>query len=181
MRCALFAAAMVHPYTPYCPTFHYRGRYSYLLTFVTFERIEVFTDSARVDLAQSNILRAAIEQRFEIIVHCFMPDHAHLIVERLADDSDLKRFVKLAKQYSGYYDASVYGGAKLWQHGKNDHIIRDQVDLLDRVRYVVNNPVAAGLVTRPEDYLFLGSQRWTVAEMISRLKAGAIYPRAGAI
>jgi putative transposase len=169
-----FTAAVAHPYTPYCPTFHYTGRYSYLLTFVTFERTQAFTDPIRVGIARPNILRAAIEQRFEIVVYCFMPDHAHLIVEGLADDSDLKKFVKLAKQYSGYYYARACGGRRLWQHGKNDRIIRDRVDLLDRLRYVVNNPVAAGLVARPEDYPFLGSQRWTVEEMISRLKAGAI-------
>jgi putative transposase len=165
---------MAHPYTPYCPTFTYVGRHSYLLTFVTFDRFKAFTHPAGVDIARSNILRAAAEQRFEVIVHCFMPDHAHLIVEGEEDSSDLKRFVKLAKQYSGYCYPRAFGGRKLWQHGKHDHIIRDRVDLLDRLRYVVYNPVVAGLVTRPEDYPFLGSERWTVEEMISRLKAGAI-------
>jgi putative transposase len=157
---------MVHPYTPYCPAFHYRGRYTYLLTFVTYERIAAFTKSDVVDLVRAQLLRAAAEEEFEVIVYCFMPDHVHLVVEGMADDSELKAFVKRAKQYSGYGYARRRG--RLWQHGSNDHIVRDHVDLRDRIRYVVNNPVAAGLVRAPEDYPFLGSQRWSLAELIDR-------------
>jgi REP-associated tyrosine transposase len=156
---------MAHPYTPYCPTFSYLGRYAYLLTFVTYGRSPVFQDPAAVAIVLSQILRATHEKHFEDIVHCFMPDHVHLVVEGLEDGSDLKAFAAAAKQYSGYNYAQARR-AKLWQKGKNDRIIRDAVDLRDRVRYVVNNPVAAGLVTRPQDFPFLGSQRWTIDELI---------------
>ena len=166
----------MHPYTPYCGSFSYRGRYTYLLTWVTHERASHFVDAAVVQLALDNILRAAREKQFELMVHMFMPDHLHLIAAGLSDDAELKPFVKLAKQYSGYYYAQAGHRSKLWQHGGNDHIIRDDVDLMDRMRYVVNNPVVAGLVEKPEDYPFLGSQRWSVEELVGRisgLKAGA--------
>jgi putative transposase len=156
---------MAHPYTPYCPTFSYVGRYRYALTFVTFDRIRAFCATPDVNLVVAQVLRAAAEQQFEVVVYCAMPDHLHLVVEGLTETSDLKRFVKLAKQYSGFYFARANGRAKLWQHGLNDHIVRNDVDFLDRVRYVVNNPVVAGLVSRPQDYPFLGSQRWTPEEL----------------
>ncbi len=158
---------MAHPYTPYCPTFNYVGRHRYALTFVTFDRNKAFNEPARVNLVLAQILRAAADKQFEIVVYCAMPDHLHMVVEGLSETSDLKGFAKLAKQYSGFYYARAYARAKLWQHGANDHIVRDDVDLLDRVRYVVNNPVAAGLVARPEDYPFLGSQRWSMQELIA--------------
>lgn len=161
---------MVHPYTPYCGSFSYRGRHKYLLTCVTHERASLFVDAPVVQLALENILRAAHEKQFELIVYMFMPDHLHLIAGGSSDDADLKGFVKLAKQYSGYYHARARERQKLWQHGSNDHIIRDDVDLLDRMRYVVNNPVAAGLVEKPEDYPFLGSQRWSVEELVARCR-----------
>ena len=157
---------MVHPYTPYCPTFGYVGRYSYLLTFVTAERQPLFKGEGDVALVRDQIVRAASVKRFEILLYCFMPDHVHLIVAGRCDDADLKAFAKLAKQYAGFYYARARSGRRLWQHGSNDHIIRDKVDLLDRFRYVVNNPVAAGLVKRPEDYPFLGSRRWSVEEIV---------------
>jgi putative transposase len=163
---------MAHPYTPYCPTFSYVGKHRYFLTFVTYQRIEAFAAAVVVALVWEQILRAAREKHFEIIAYCFMPDHVHLVVEGVADDSDLKAFVKLAKQYAAYNYARPRRGAKLWQKGSNDHIIRDDVDLLERVRYVVNNPVAAKLVKRPEHYPFLGSQRIPREELIEWSKPG---------
>ena len=164
---------MGHPYRPYCASFSYRGRHRYLLTWVTCGRATLFDEAPVVRLVLDNILRAAHEKQFDLVVSCFMPDHLHLIVEGLNDDANLKTFVKLAKQYAGYYYARSHDCAKLWQHGGHDHIIRDDVDLLDRIRYVVNNPVAAGLVERPEDYPFLGSQRWSVEELIARCRSPA--------
>jgi len=111
-------------------------------------------------------LRACAEKQFEVLAYCFMPDHVHLVVEGMSDQSNLKLFVKLAKQYSGYYYRRTHPNRTLWQHGSNDHIVRDDVDLLERTRYVVNNPVAAKLVERPEDYPYLGSQRWTQKELL---------------
>ena len=164
----------MHPYTRFCATFDYVGCYSYFLTLVTFERQSLFVEAPVVDLVRGQVWRAAGEKRFEILVSCFMPDHLHLVVRGLADDSDLKAFVKLAKQYGGFYYARAYNGRKLWQHGINDRIVRDDVELLDRVRYVVNNPVASGLVDRPENYRFLSSQRWLTPELVERCRTGSL-------
>jgi len=125
-----------------------------------------FTDAAVVALVLAQILRAATGKQFEVIAYCFMHDHVHLVVEGVSDASDLKAFAKLAKQYSGYYYARAHGGGKLWQRYGHDRIVRDEADLRDRVRYVVNNPVAAGLVDKAEDYPFLGSQRWSLDELL---------------
>ena len=112
---------MVHPYTPYCPTFSYVGRYAYFLTFVTFERIVVFARSADVELVWAQFVRAAREQQFEVIVCGFMPDHAHLVVEGATPRSDLKRFVKAAKQYSGFYYARAWRSASLAEGIQRPH------------------------------------------------------------
>jgi REP element-mobilizing transposase RayT len=161
---------VAHPYTPYCQSFSYIGRYWYALTVITFGRLKAFTAHQSVKLVRSQFERAADEKKFEILVDCYMPDHLHMVVGGLADDSDFKAFVKLAKQYSGYCYAQMHGREKLWHKGAYDHIIRDDVDLLDRIRYIVNNPVAAGLVARAEDYPFLGSQRWKLSELIAWCK-----------
>lgn len=125
---------MVHPYTPYCGTFSYVGKHRYLLTLVTFQRNTAFVERDIVCLAWEQMLRACAEKQFEVLAYCFMPDHAHLIAEGMSDQSDLKAFVKLAKQYSGYYYRRAHPKRTLWQHGGNDHIIRDDVDLLERLR-----------------------------------------------
>ena len=93
---------MSHPYPPRWAAFDYRGRHFYALTFVTHARGEVFVVPDAVESVWRQILRAANETDLSVTVYCFMPDHLHLIVHGERDDSDCKRFIKAAKQYSGY-------------------------------------------------------------------------------
>ena len=94
---------MAHPYPPRLADFSYVGRYSYSLEFTTHARREIFVEESVFRLVLQQILRAGAEEGFSLIAYCFMPDHIHLIVEGLANDSDCKAFIKAAKQYSGYY------------------------------------------------------------------------------
>ena len=157
---------MAHPYPHHCPSFDYRGRYRYSLTFPTYERRHAFVDARSVSLVWRQLLRAATEKGFEVIAYCFMPDHLHLVIEGLADDADCKGFVKSAKQYAGYYYARANGGARLWQRYGHDRIIRDDAEFVDIVRHIVANPVQGRLAAEPRQYPFLGSQRWTIDELL---------------
>jgi putative transposase len=94
-----------------------------------------------------------------------MPDHGHFLIEGVKENSDFKRFCKLAKQRSGGVPAHRHGGP-LWQEGYYDRILREGDDALAVARYLLNNPVRAGLVAAPAEYPYLGSDRWTVAELI---------------
>jgi REP element-mobilizing transposase RayT len=49
------------------------------------------------------ILRAGDDERFAVIAYCFMPDHLHLLVDARSDSSDCLRFIKRAKQFSGFF------------------------------------------------------------------------------
>ena len=64
--------------------------------------------------------------------------------------------MKRAKQYSGYYYSQRYR-ARLWQRYVYEHVVRDDETVDDVVRYIVENPVRAGLVERVADYRFVGS------------------------
>ena len=44
-----------------------------------------------------------------------------------------------------------------WQQGFHDRIIRNPAEYAETIRYVVNNPVRAGLVESLEDYPFTGA------------------------
>ena len=141
---------------------------------VTLDRVAVFRDAADVELTLVQFLRAAREKGLEIVAYCFMPDHVHMIVCGVNDDLDFKAFVKLARQFSGYCYRRRHARRRLWQHGSNDHIVRDAVDLLDRLRYLVNNPVAAGLVERAVDDPYLGSERWSREQLVERCAKGIL-------
>ena len=95
-----------------------------------------------------------------------MPDHVHLLVEGLAVASDLRRFVRIGKQRSAYQYSRASGG-RLWQEGYHDRVLRRDDDLRVAARYVLENPVRAGLVAAIEDYKYSGSDTWTIAEILS--------------
>lgn len=97
-----------------------------------------------------------------------MPDHLHLLVEGLNDESDLRRLIKLAKQRSGAVYSADHGTG-LWQEGYYERVVRKPDDVMSIARYILENPVRAGLARRAQDYPFLGSDRWTIEQLIDSL------------
>jgi putative transposase len=112
-------------------------------------------------------LRAAREKRFEITAYCFMPDHVHLLVSGLTDDSDCRAFIRAMKQYTGYYFRKATGRA-LWQRYGYEHVLRSDLERATTIRYILDNPLRAGLAKRLEDYPFLGSERYTLEELVAQ-------------
>jgi putative transposase len=149
-------------------TFDYLGFHRYSLTFCTNQRRKLFTTRDVVDLVLAQISRAATENQFAVIAYCFMPDHVHLLVEGLAEASDCKRFIARAKQYSGFYYPKQHGGV-LWQRYGFEHVLRDDEITWVVARYILENPVRAGLVQRVEDYPFVGSLLYELKDLLDGL------------
>jgi REP element-mobilizing transposase RayT len=95
-----------------------------------------------------------------------MPDHLHLLVDT-EDDANLIGFVKRFKQTTGWWFRNRYlagslkaSPASLWHKSYYDHVLRSEEGLPQVAKYIVGNPVRAGLVESPEDYPFSGSLVW---------------------
>lgn len=153
------------PYPHHLEGFFYIGPHRYSLTFCTHDRQEHFTKAEHVELVSTHILRAAAEMGFAVIAYCFMPDHVHLVVEGLTETADLKRFVHRAKQFSGYHFSKLKK-ARLWQRYSYERVLRDDEGTQNVVRYVLENPVRAGLVKHPREYPFLGSSIYSVNDLL---------------
>ena len=95
-----------------------------------------------------------------------MPDHLHLLIEGTSDDSDGKRFIKTFKQYSGYYYSQEWHDV-LWQRYGFEHVLRDDEVSLEVVRYILGNPVRAGLADTVEDYPFVGSLVYELKDLVN--------------
>jgi putative transposase len=147
---------MSHRHTPRLSSFDYRGSYRYSLTMCTYMRRPYVTSSINVERALLQISRSADRQRFEILAYCFMPDHLHMLVGGETSASDARRFIDLAKQLSGYAHRQATGD-RLWQRSSWDRILRSQDDTTTVIRYLLLNPVRAGLVERPLDHPGSGS------------------------
>ena len=100
-----------------------------------------------------------------------MPDHAHLLVEGLTERSDFRRFAKMVKQQSGAAFA-LTSDEPLWQKGYYEHVLREEDDAKEIARYIVANPVRAGLVKSPDLYPYSGSDKWPIRELMDWVTTG---------
>jgi putative transposase len=157
---------MTYPYPPHLSDFPYVGRCSYALEFTTFDRRELFKDPETVRLTLEQFLRAGRENGFALAAYCFMPDHVHLVVDGRQDDADCKAYIKALKQYSNYYFKQARRETLLQRYGY-ERVIRTDVERALTIAYVVANPVVAGLVARAADYPFLGSEIYSIEDLLA--------------
>ena len=153
---------------PHLKTFDYVGLYRYFLTFCTHERKKHFVNQPHVDVAQVQILRAAKDEGFAVIAYCFMPDHVHLLVEACSDSSDCLRFIKRAKQVSGFHFSKQFG-KRLWQRYGYEHTLRNDDATLVVARYIIENPVRARLAENAAEYPFSGSKTHSLSEILAAI------------
>lgn len=148
--------------------FSYVGIQRYFLTICTFARIPHFTSAEVVQPVVDEFLQTANDGGMAVVAYFVMPDHAHLLVDGDREDADLERFVKLAKQKTGYWFKREHQAA-LWQEGYYDRVLRDDESTESVVYYIIANPLRKGLVTDITDYPFWGSGRWTREELLASL------------
>lgn len=81
-----------------------------------------------------------------------MPDHWHGLV-RLGEDVELGTLMRSAKGGSARATNMARGrSGTIWEPGFWDRAIRREEDLMEAARYIIRNPVRAGLARRPAEY-----------------------------
>ena len=129
-----------------------RGRVSipgqyYHVTCATVNRVPVF-----VDWSTGNaVVHALHAGDAHTLAYCLMPDHLHWLLE--LKQQPLALVVGQMKgRSSRAYCARLASNGHLWQRGYYDHAIRTDENLLNVARYIIANPLRAGLVSRIGDY-----------------------------
>ncbi|MDT4860797.1 Transposase IS200 like protein [compost metagenome] len=109
-------------------------------------------DCARIVVAE---LRRLHEQKLvDSLAWVLMPDHLHWLIQ-LRGPFGLSTVIKVLKgRSSRQLGLRMDTGGSVWQSGFHDHALRREEDLLKVARYLVANPLRAGLVERIGDYPF---------------------------
>jgi len=100
------------------------------------------------------VIKGLIETAPQAETICFvvMPDHVHWLL-RLKDGGDLSGVVRKAKSLASQGIRPVAGQEAFgWQSGFFDRALRRDEDLTAVARYIVANPVRAGLVKSVSAY-----------------------------
>ena len=144
----------------------YVGLQRYAVTFCTAFRKPIFDNHTVGKDTASQFLQAARDLQFDLVAYCLMPDHVHLLASSQSEAGDLIPFVKHLKQITGYrYRQST--GQKLWQPGYHDRILRDEEATLTVARYILENPVRAGLAKALGEWPLAGSSVYTWPELLT--------------
>ena len=132
------------------------GRFSefnrpYLITTVTHERIPLFSDFDIARLLIGQLRISCNEFAIESLAWVVMPDHLHWLF--VLNKYSISEVVGRFKGKSAYRINKVRGLREtLWQRGCHDHAITKEEDIEHVARYIISNPLRAGLVEKIGDY-----------------------------
>ena len=107
---------------------------------------EVFTDLVK---------KTSEEKNNRLYAYCVMPDHIHILVESSGDCS-ITEYIRLVKGRFSAHCRKARWDIRL-QRSFYDHLLRKEEDIEEVSKYIIGNPVRAGIEYSYGNYPFAGS------------------------
>lgn len=150
---------------------------AYYLTSVTNKRLPVFQKAKMKDLVANAIDEARKSANLLLFAYAIMPDHFHLLLGTNRKPSETLRYVNGITSRRVIDDLKKHGYQSsldklrhaeetdrylysLWDHHPNLKLITDEDVFMQKVNYIHENPVRAGLVAQLEDYRWSSVRCW---------------------
>ncbi|MDP2762369.1 MAG: transposase [Sideroxyarcus sp.] len=118
----------------------------YLITIVTESRAGIFSRHEAASTAARCLCEEAIVRHADTLAFVVMPDPIHWLMQ-LKESVSLSEIVRRYKAR-----VSVLLGRRIWQHSFHDHALRAEEDIIGAARYLVANPLRAGLCEEIGNY-----------------------------
>ena len=128
--------------------FH-ESRQSHFVTFSCYHRRALFTSPTAKHTFELALERVRSKFGLNVYGYVVMPEHIHLLVSE-SEHSTLADAIKSLKQ--GVSRRLIGDAEHFWQKRYYDFNIRDEVQLVEKLRYIHRNPVKRGLCERSEDW-----------------------------
>ncbi len=115
------------------------------------ERREIFRDDIDRTIYLERLGECRNRLRFRVLAYCLMDNHVHLALGRGPDP--LSRFMlTLQSFYAQKFNSRHRRVGHLFQGRYKSFLVQEERYLLALLRYIHLNPVAAGVVARPEAF-----------------------------
>jgi REP element-mobilizing transposase RayT len=159
-----------------------RDNPAFFLTSVCHERLQVF----RTDKVKDIVAKAFDEARSSAALlnfaYVIMPDQTHVLTDNTRTMADVLRFINgiSARRVIDYLKSNGFHSSlaqlrikergdrhkySLYEHHPNALRITGETAFMQKVNYIHMNPVRAGLVSHPDDYLYSSSRQWNARPM----------------
>ena len=149
----------------------------YYLTSVAKDRLPIFQTDKIKQLTCNALDEARKSANILIFAYVIMPDHTHLITDGTKEISEVLRYTNgiTAKRVIDYLKENNFTSSllklrqetksrnykhSLFEHHPNAFTINNEATFMQKVNYIHQNPVRAGLVERAEDYKFSSARIW---------------------
>jgi putative transposase len=91
---------------------------------------------------------------FKVFGYCLMPNHIHLILDP-KQPVELARIMQgITQTYTAWFNKKYKKAGHLWQGRFKSMVIQKDKYFIECVYYIEANPVRAGLVSSPIDYIW---------------------------
>jgi putative transposase len=116
-------------------------------------RARTFFSDADYALYRDLLAEHSAKANVEVWAWVLMPNHVHLILTPSDEDGLRRALAPTHRRYAGHVHRREGRSGHFWQ-GRFGCVAMDETHLESAVRYVALNPVRAGLVARPTDWLW---------------------------
>jgi REP element-mobilizing transposase RayT len=118
----------------------------YSVTLVTYQRQNIFHDFQSARFLIQTLRQSDLELYSETIGFVVMPNHLHWMF-KLTASKELGDLLMMVKgRSSRKINILRHSNKPVWQKNYYDHCLRHDEDLIKNMRYIVANPLRAGLV-----------------------------------
>ncbi len=114
----------------------------------------------------------------EVWAYCLMDNHVHLVLVPKTHEGLAKAVAETNRRFTCQINSRYGWRGYLWQ-GRFISFVMDDLYLVRTMRYVENNPVRAGMVEKPWDYLWSSARYHVMAIEDSLLSVCPIAPIVG--
>lgn len=126
----------------------------YIITTVVHRRQPVFSRFSVARAAVRGFTRADLLTDTRLLAWVLMPDHVHWLIQLSASDNLPSLVNRLKSASARAANRVLERDGTLWMPAFHDRAVRREEDLRAAARYLVANPLRAGLVTQIGDYPF---------------------------
>lgn len=156
----------------------------YFLTFQIVGWVDLFTRQVYKDIAIESLKYCQENKGLNLFAFIIMSNHMHLLAQ--SSTSDLSGFIRDFKNFTSSKFIEIidneniesrrdwlkvvfkYHGKfknkqeyQIWTHENHPEEIYSQKSIEQKIDYIHNNPVRAGIVTKPEDYIYSSARNYT--------------------
>ena len=165
----------------------------YFLTFSTVEWIDVFTNKKYRDIVVDSLAYCQKEKGLQLYSWCIMSNHVHLvarakegfklssllrdmkkhtskkIIKTIQEEPESRCDWLLSVMQSSAMKNSKKQEYQLWRNDNHPIVLYSETIIAQKINYIHNNPVASGIVSAAEDYIYSSARDYADGKGLLKL------------